>query len=75
MPRFVLSVVALVGVLATAHPTFGDSPTATASDRANAAAPATQPVALAPARSSSSDTGVPASVERGNAIPVGFGWG
>ena len=51
MFRFVLSAVALVGLLAAAHPVFADPVPATASDHAQAAAAAMQqPASPAPAR-------------------------
>ena len=73
MLRFVLSAMALAGLLATTLPAFADPPTATASDHAQAAAATTAPPAPAvPARLSPSaahdshDTDI---------IPVGLGWG
>jgi hypothetical protein len=78
MFRFAFSAVVLAGVLATAHPVFADTFTATASDHVQVAAPAAEQAApLAPARSSSSDAPAPASAsaEGGKDIPVGFGWG
>jgi hypothetical protein len=65
MVRFALSVVALAGVLAVAHPVSADQPAATAFDFAQTAAAAEQPSLLAPARATSSDAQAPA----------GFGWG
>jgi hypothetical protein len=77
MFRFVLSAVALAGVLATAHPALADPLAASASDHAQAAAPATEQAPLAaPAWSPSSDATAPASGWPGRGItPVGFGWG
>lgn len=76
MLRFVLSAIALAGVLATVHPAFADTPAATASDHPYAALPiAQQSVTPTPASSSSPDATVPSGAERGKEIPVGFGWG
>jgi len=77
MLRFVLSAVALAGVLATAQPAVADRLAATPSDHAQAAAAATkQPAPPAPASSSSSDAPAPARAGLGKGIvPVGFGWG
>jgi hypothetical protein len=65
MVRFVLSVVALAGVLAVAHPVSADPLAATAFDFAQAAAAAEQPSLPAPVRATSSDA----------LAPTGFGWG
>jgi hypothetical protein len=73
MLRFTLSAVALVGVLATAHPIFADPLAATAPDHAQAAA-ATEPTLLAPAWSSS-DVTVPTPGSGRSVAPAGFGWG
>jgi hypothetical protein len=78
MLRLVLSVVALAGVLAMAQTALADPLVATAYDRVQAAAPATeQPAPPAPAaRPSSSDASAPASAGLGkDLVPVGFGWG
>jgi hypothetical protein len=77
MLRFVLSAVALAGVLVAAQPSFADPLAATASDHAQAAAPATEQLTpQVPARASSSDAPAPANAERGkDIICVGFGWG
>jgi hypothetical protein len=78
MLRFVLSAIALAGVLVTAQPTFADALAATTSgDHAQAAAPEREQAARpAAARASSPDTMAPANSELGKGvIPVGFGWG
>ena len=72
MLRFVLSVVALAGVLAITHPIFADPLAAAASDHPQTTE---QSVTPAPALSSSADATGPTSIERGKDIPVGFGWG
>ncbi len=67
MFRFLISAIALAGVLATAQPVFAD-PLATTpdhADRAQAAAGTEQVAAPGPASSWSSDT----------MAPVGMGWG
>jgi hypothetical protein len=56
MLRFVLSALALVGVLATEHPSFADPPTAAAPDHPQAAA-VLERIVPAPAWSSSPDGG------------------
>ena len=71
MLRFVLSAMALAGILATTLPAFADPPTATASDHAQAAAATTAPPAP-PALGRSSPSGAP---EPDGFIPVGPGWG
>jgi hypothetical protein len=63
MLRVVLSTVAVVGVLAAAHPVFADPLAATVSDHAQAAA--AESTSPAPAKVSSPEA--PA--------PTGFGWG
>jgi hypothetical protein len=75
MSRFVLTAFALAGLLAAAHPAFTDPVAPTASDHAQAAAPAREQAPIAgPAWSPSSDA--PASASFGKGItPVGFGWG
>ena len=75
MLRSIISAVALAGVLATALPAFADPLAATASDHAQAAAPATEQPATA--RSSPSDEQAPATnwPPRKDIVPVGFGWG
>jgi hypothetical protein len=65
MVRFVLSVVALAGVLSVAHPVSADPLAATVFDYVQAAAAAEQPSLSAPARAISSDV----------LAPTGFGWG
>jgi hypothetical protein len=78
MLRFVLSVVALAGVLVTAQPTFADPlAAATSDDHVQAAAPESeQPTRPAVARASSPDATAPANAGLGKGvIPVGFGWG
>ena len=66
MLRFLLSAVALAGVLATASFTFADSSLALTSDHAQAAAaPIEQPSLSAPAQATASDA----------QAPSGFGWG
>jgi len=77
MLRFVLSAVALAGVLAAAQPAFADLLAATAPDQVKATAAAkAQPAPPAPASSSSSDENAPARAGFGkDIIPVGFGWG
>ena len=55
MLRFALSAVALVGVLAVAQPVFADPLTATASDHAQAAAPAIEQPASSSAVSASGE--------------------
>jgi hypothetical protein len=69
MFRFVLSAVALAGVLATAHPVFADR---VAADPAQAAAAVTQ---QAPVSLWSSDATAPATGLGKNVAPAGFGWG
>jgi hypothetical protein len=78
MLRFVLSAVALAGVLATAPAAFADPLAVTASDHAEAVAPTQEQAALpAPAAwPSPSDATAPASAGRDKDIaPVGPGWG
>jgi hypothetical protein len=78
MLRFVLSVVALAGVLVTAQPAFADPLAATASDHAQTAVPAVeQPAPQASAQKASSpDAPAPANSGRGTDINfIGFGWG
>jgi hypothetical protein len=77
MFRFALSVVALAGALAAAHPALADPLAAKATDHTQAAMPATEhPAPPAPARASSPDEPAPATTDRGkNIIFVGFGWG
>jgi hypothetical protein len=70
MLRFVLSAVALAGVLAITHPIFADPLAAAASDH-----PQTIQQSVTPAPASSSDATGSTSIERGKDIPVGFGWG
>lgn len=78
MLRSFISAVALAGVLATAQPSFAEPLAATATDQAQAAAPATeQPAPPAVGQSSSSDATTRASAwpPHKDIIPVGFGWG
>jgi len=78
MLRFVLSAVALAGVLVTAQPTFADPLAATTSDdHGQVAAPEREQAARpSAARASSPDATAPANSELGKGvIPVGFGWG
>jgi hypothetical protein len=77
MLRFVLSVVALAGILATAQPSFADPVAATTSDQAQVAATAPEQQAPpTPARASSSDAPAAAKTGRNkDIIFVGFGWG
>jgi len=79
MLRFVMSAMALAGVLATALPATADPLAATASDHAKAAAPADQQSAAPVAsRSSSLDAAEPAPSNARfgkDIIPIGFGWG
>jgi hypothetical protein len=67
MLRSVLSAVALAGLMAVAHPAFADSMSATAADRAQPAAAATQQPALPAPATSPRSLDAPA--------PAGFGWG
>jgi hypothetical protein len=64
MLRFVLSVVALTGGLAVAHPVSADQAAATAFDFAQAPAVAEQSLPRTPARALSDAQ-----------APTGFGWG
>jgi hypothetical protein len=76
MFRFVLSAVALAGLLVTAHPAFADQLPGTASDHAQPVATATkQSAPLESTWSLPSDAVLPARAVRGKAVPVGFGWG
>jgi hypothetical protein len=78
MLRSFISAVALAGVLAAAHPSFAETLAATASDQAQAAAPATeQPAPPAVVQPSSSDATARASAwpPHKDIVPVGFGWG
>jgi hypothetical protein len=71
MFRFVLSAMALAGILATTLPAFADQ--ATAADHARVATAATVPSALpAPARASSA---APKPDGHDTEFPVGPGWG
>jgi hypothetical protein len=78
MLRSFISAVALAGVLAAAHPSFAESPAATAPDHAQATVPATeQPAPPVLAQPSSSDATARASAwpPHKDIVPVGFGWG
>jgi hypothetical protein len=71
MLRFVLSTMAVAGILATMLAAFADP--ATAADHAQAAVAVTAPPAPpAPARLSPS---VAPAADGHDTIPVGFGWG
>ena len=74
MRRSLLSAVALAGLLAMGQPAVADSVVATASDRVQPAAAATEQPALLAPLSTSSNVTAPVSAEHGKA-PVGFGWG
>jgi hypothetical protein len=71
MLRSTLSALALAGFLAAAHPVLADP----ASDHAQAEASATGQVVPSAPASPLSWSSQPASVERVNDVPVGFGWG
>ncbi len=76
MLRFVLSAVALAGILATANPVFADPVAAAAPERVQTAAPATEQVSPPAPALSSSDVKAPTGDSLGKGIvPVGFGWG
>jgi hypothetical protein len=78
MFRSFISAVALAGVLAATQPSFADPLAATASEQAQAAAPATeQPAPPALAQPSSSDATPRPSAwpPHKDIVPVGFGWG
>jgi hypothetical protein len=77
MFRSLLSAVALIGVLAAAHPSFADPACSAACDHARAAAPAMEQTASPPpATAATSDASAPVSAGLGkDIVAVGFGWG
>jgi hypothetical protein len=71
MLRSTLFAFALAGVLAAAHPVWADP----VSDHPQAEAAAGQEVAPPALASPLGRSSQPASAERPNDVPVGFGWG
>ena len=75
MFRFVLSVIALAGVVAAAQPSFADAVVSGECNRVHVATRAPeQPAPPAPSRSSSEDTTASGGLGK-DVVPVGLGWG